>query len=121
MVVVAQHPERSTIVAYAFALPIPAGKTEAVRRFTEECLGPRRAEVDGTGADRVNGPELGARAAVISVGHGLKRVVAGAGRLLWWEPSRAKPAGVTDGARRAGTGYGQAGNKSAVRREQGKG
>jgi hypothetical protein len=33
-------------MAYAFALPIPSGKTEAVRRFTEECLGPRRAEFD---------------------------------------------------------------------------
>jgi hypothetical protein len=34
------------IVAYAFALPIPAGQTEAVRRFTDECLGPRKAEYD---------------------------------------------------------------------------
>jgi hypothetical protein len=33
-------------VAYAVALSIPAGKTEAVRRFTQECLGPRRAEYD---------------------------------------------------------------------------
>jgi len=38
--------ERSTIVAYAFAFPIPAGQTEAVRRFIEECLGRRRAEFD---------------------------------------------------------------------------
>ena len=30
-----QASERSTIVAYAFAIPIPAGQTEAVRRFTE--------------------------------------------------------------------------------------
>jgi hypothetical protein len=34
------------IMAYAFALPIPAGQTEAIRRLVEECLGPRRAEFD---------------------------------------------------------------------------
>jgi hypothetical protein len=34
------------IVAYALALPILAGKTEAARHFAEECLGPRRAEFD---------------------------------------------------------------------------
>ncbi len=33
-------------MAYAFAVPIPAGKSEAVRRFIEESLGPRRAEYD---------------------------------------------------------------------------
>jgi hypothetical protein len=33
-------------VAYAVALSIPTGKTEAVRRFTQECLGPRRNEYD---------------------------------------------------------------------------
>ena len=33
-------------MAYAFALPIPSDKTEAVRRFTAECLGPRLAEFD---------------------------------------------------------------------------
>ena len=33
-------------MAYAFALPIPSGQTEAVRRFTEECLGPRLAAFD---------------------------------------------------------------------------
>ena len=33
-------------MAYAFALPIPPGNTDAVRRFTEECLRPRRAEFD---------------------------------------------------------------------------
>ena len=32
------------IVAYAFALPIPAGQTAAVRRFIAESLGSRRAE-----------------------------------------------------------------------------
>jgi hypothetical protein len=42
----AQDTGRSAIMAYAFAVPIPSGKTEAVRRFTEECLGPRRAEFD---------------------------------------------------------------------------
>ena len=31
------------IVAYALALPIPAGKTDAVRDFTKACLGPRSA------------------------------------------------------------------------------
>jgi hypothetical protein len=31
---------------YAFAVPIPVGKTEAVRRFNDECLGPRKAEYD---------------------------------------------------------------------------
>jgi hypothetical protein len=46
MAAAAQKRERSLIVAYAFALPIPAGKTEEVRRLTEECLGPRRAEFD---------------------------------------------------------------------------
>jgi hypothetical protein len=33
-------------VAYALALPIPAGQTEAARHFTQECLGPRKAEFD---------------------------------------------------------------------------
>jgi hypothetical protein len=33
-------------MAYAFAVPIPAEKTEAVRRLTDECLGPRKAEYD---------------------------------------------------------------------------
>lgn len=33
-------------MAYAFAMPIPAGKTDALRRFIEECLGPRKAEFD---------------------------------------------------------------------------
>jgi hypothetical protein len=46
MEAVAQELERRTIVSYAGALSIPAGKTEAVRRFNEECLGPRRAEFD---------------------------------------------------------------------------
>jgi hypothetical protein len=46
MAAAAQNPERSLIVAYAFALPIPAGNTEAIRRLTKECLGPRRAEFD---------------------------------------------------------------------------
>ena len=31
---------------YAFAVPIPPGKTEAVRRLTAESLGARRAEYD---------------------------------------------------------------------------
>jgi hypothetical protein len=31
---------------YAFAVPIPAGKTEAARQFTETCLGARKAEYD---------------------------------------------------------------------------
>ncbi len=31
---------------YAFAVPIPPGKTEAVRRLTEESLGARRGEYD---------------------------------------------------------------------------
>jgi len=34
------------IVAYAFAVPLPSGKTAAVRHFIEECLGPRRTEFD---------------------------------------------------------------------------
>ena len=33
-------------MAYAFAVPIPSGKTEAVRRLTEECLGARKSEYD---------------------------------------------------------------------------
>jgi hypothetical protein len=33
-------------MAYAFAAPIPSGKTDAVRRLTNECLGPRKAEYD---------------------------------------------------------------------------
>jgi hypothetical protein len=31
---------------YAFAVPIPPGKTDAVRRLAEECLGPRKADYD---------------------------------------------------------------------------
>ena len=31
---------------YAFAIPIPLGKTEALRRLTAESLGARRAEYD---------------------------------------------------------------------------
>jgi hypothetical protein len=31
---------------YAFAVPIPAGKTEAIRRLTDTCLGARKAEYD---------------------------------------------------------------------------
>ncbi|HEU5431082.1 MAG TPA: hypothetical protein VFU81_05430 [Thermomicrobiales bacterium] len=31
---------------YVFAVPIPPGKTDAVRRLTDECLGPRKAEYD---------------------------------------------------------------------------
>ena len=31
---------------YAFAIPIPPGKTEALRRLTAESLGARRAEYD---------------------------------------------------------------------------
>lgn len=33
-------------MAFAFAAPIPPGKTEAVRAFSAETLGPRRAELD---------------------------------------------------------------------------
>jgi hypothetical protein len=33
-------------MAYVIALPIPPGKTEAVRRLTEECLGSRKADYD---------------------------------------------------------------------------
>jgi hypothetical protein len=33
-------------MAHAIALPIRPGKTDAVRRFTSECLGPRKAEFD---------------------------------------------------------------------------
>ena len=33
-------------MAYVFAAPIPPGKTDAVRRFTAEALGPRKAEYD---------------------------------------------------------------------------
>jgi hypothetical protein len=33
-------------VAYAVAIPIPPGKTEAVRRLTQDCLGPRKADYD---------------------------------------------------------------------------
>ena len=33
-------------MAYALAIPIPPGKTEAVRRLTEECLGARKSEYD---------------------------------------------------------------------------
>lgn len=33
-------------MAYALALQIPTGKTAEVRRLTDECLGPRRAEFD---------------------------------------------------------------------------
>ena len=33
-------------MAYAFAVPIPPGKTEAARRFTEESLGARKSEYD---------------------------------------------------------------------------
>ncbi len=31
---------------YAFAIPIPPGKTEAVRRLTAESLGARKSEYD---------------------------------------------------------------------------
>src|SRR5215218_1517408 len=31
---------------YAFAIPIPPGKTEAVRRLTQESLGARKSEFD---------------------------------------------------------------------------
>ena len=33
-------------MAYAFAIPIPPGKTDAVRRFSEESLGARKREFD---------------------------------------------------------------------------
>ena len=33
-------------MAYAFAVPIPPGKTDAVRRLTQESLGARRSEYD---------------------------------------------------------------------------
>jgi hypothetical protein len=33
-------------MAHAIALPIRPGKTDAVRRFTSECLGPRKAAFD---------------------------------------------------------------------------
>jgi hypothetical protein len=33
-------------MAYAFAVPIPPGKTEAVRRLTDESLGARKREYD---------------------------------------------------------------------------
>jgi hypothetical protein len=33
-------------MSYAFAAPIPQGKTEAVRRFIADSLGPRKAEYD---------------------------------------------------------------------------
>ncbi len=33
-------------MAYAFAVPIPPGKTDAVRRLTEESLGARKSEYD---------------------------------------------------------------------------
>jgi hypothetical protein len=33
-------------MAYLFAAPIPPGKTDAVRRFIAETLGPRKAEYD---------------------------------------------------------------------------
>ena len=33
-------------MAYAFAAPIPSGKTNAVRAFVAESLGPRKAELD---------------------------------------------------------------------------
>jgi hypothetical protein len=33
-------------MAYAFAAPIPPGKTDAVRAFVAETLGPRKAELD---------------------------------------------------------------------------
>ena len=33
-------------MAYAFAVPIPPGKSEAVRRLTEESLGARKSEYD---------------------------------------------------------------------------
>src|SRR5215218_7313502 len=33
-------------MAYAFAVPIPAGKTDAMRRLFAESLGPRKREYD---------------------------------------------------------------------------
>jgi len=33
-------------MAYAFAVPIPPGKTDAIRRLTQESLGARRNEYD---------------------------------------------------------------------------
>ena len=33
-------------MAYAFAVPILPGKTEAFRRFTQEVLGPRKRDLD---------------------------------------------------------------------------
>ena len=33
-------------MSYAFAAPIPPGKTAAVRAFIAETLGPRKAELD---------------------------------------------------------------------------
>ena len=36
----------STAAPTAFAAPIPPGKTEAVRAFIAETLGPRKAELD---------------------------------------------------------------------------
>jgi hypothetical protein len=33
-------------MAYAFAIPVPRGKIDALRRLTEECLGARKSEYD---------------------------------------------------------------------------
>jgi hypothetical protein len=33
-------------MSYVFAAPVPVGKTDAVRRFTAETLGPRKAEYE---------------------------------------------------------------------------
>src|SRR3712207_628115 len=38
--------ERRTLMAYPVAIPIPPGKTDAVRRLTAECLGARKSEYD---------------------------------------------------------------------------
>ena len=44
--------ERSTCMAYAFAVPIPPGKTEAVRRLTEKASAPARASTTTCSAGR---------------------------------------------------------------------
>ena len=59
-------------MAYAFAVPIPPGKIDAVRRFTEECLGARKSEFD----------DLQRRFGVTEESYWLQRDPAGGGDLL---------------------------------------
>ena len=59
-------------MAYAFAVPLPPGKTDAVRRLTQESLGARKSEFD----------DLQRRSGVSQESYWLQRDPAGGGDLL---------------------------------------